>query len=480
MGRLPITLRLTLVFAAVTAAILGATGLYLHARLAGELDRAVRESLRSRADDVASLLHQARTPSRGEAGARLTEAGESFFQVVDARGAVVSGTRAIGRRRLLSRGELRRARRGTIITDRAALPRWDEGYLRLLATPVVTGRGERVVVVVGTSMEDQNDALQSHAHQLLVGGPVALLLATLTAFGLARAALRPVEALRRRAAEISAAQPDRRLPLPNTRDELFRLAETLNGMLARLQAALSRERAFVADAGHELRTPLTILKTELQLATRHDHTEEELRDAIVSAAEETDRLQTIAEHLLVMAASDRPLSSGRREVIDVAEVTDRVLGRFLAQAEGEGRALGSRVAPGTLVVAERLALDRAIANLVDNALRHGEGDVTVRATADGDVVELHVVDRGPGFPGHFLEHAFERFSRADPARGRGGSGLGLAIVRSIAIAHGGGAGAGQRPGGGADVWFQMQLAVGGPPDGTPVGAGSLAPSSTGN
>jgi signal transduction histidine kinase len=458
-SRVPITVRLTAVFAAVTAAILAATGLYLHARLRDELNHSVRDTLRSRADDVAALVHRGRPGPRGLTRTRLTEAGESFFQIIDARGRVVGGTRAVGRRPLLSRGELERARRTTILTDRAALPHWDEDRLRLLATPIAVKGGRHVVAVVGMSTEDVRDALQGHAGQLLIGGPVALLLATLTAFALARAALRPVESLRRQAAEISAAEPGRRLPLPNTRDELFRLGETLNEMLARLEGALLRERAFVSDAGHELRTPLTILKTELQLATRHGHTTEELREAVRSAAEETDRLVTIAEDLLVIARSDHEAASGRHELTDVADVVATVLARFRGEASRRARELEAAAPTGLLVVADRLALERALGNMLDNALRHGQGDVLVAAAAREGQVELHVLDQGPGFPEVFVAHAFERFTRADAARSRGGSGLGLAVVQSVAAAHGGSTGAARRPDGGADVWLSLPLAA---------------------
>src|SRR5215217_5754896 len=194
MSRLPITLRLTLVFAAVTAAILAATGLFVHARLSDELDRTVQESLRSRADDVVAFLHRVGPGSAALPANRLTEAQESFSQVIDRRDAVVAATPAIGERPLLTSAELRRARESTFITDRRAVPHWEEERLRLLATPIVVGE-KRLVAIVGMSMEDQHDALQGHVEQLLVGGAGALLLATLSAFGLARAALRPVESL---------------------------------------------------------------------------------------------------------------------------------------------------------------------------------------------------------------------------------------------------------------------------------------------
>lgn len=457
MRRLPITIRLTLVFAVVTAAVLTATGIFLYARLAAELDRTAADSLRSRADDVSAFVQRLGPGAGGYAEARLTEVGESFSQIVDADGAVVGGTPAIGRRSLLAAADLRRAREHTILIDHDALPQWDEGALRLLATPIAVG-GESVVAVVGMSMDDQRDALTGLVHQLLVGGPAALLLATLAAFGLARAALGPVESMRRQAAAISAAEPGRRLPLPQTRDELSRLGETLNAMLARLEAALARERAFVSDAGHELRTPLTILKTELDVALRHGRSFEQLHEAICSAAEETDRLVRIAEDLLVLGRSEHHALPARRESAEVADVIAAVLTRFRRDADGQGRELVADAPRGVRVIADRGPLERALGNMIDNALRHGSGTVRATAAIRGDRVELHVLDEGAGFPDEFVADAFERFTRADPARTRGGSGLGLALVAAIAVAHGGSAAAAHRPGGGADVWISLPLA----------------------
>ena len=138
----------------------------------------------------------------------------------------------------------------------------------MLAAPVDVG-GRTVVAVVGSSLGDRDEALGNLARLLLIGGPIALLLASLAGYWMAGAALRPVDAMRRRAAEISASEPGARLPVPEADDELRRLGETLNAMLGRLEEALERERRFVDDASHELRTPLALHKIELELALLH-------------------------------------------------------------------------------------------------------------------------------------------------------------------------------------------------------------------
>jgi signal transduction histidine kinase len=225
-------------------------------------------------------------------------------------------------------------------------------------------------------------------------------------------------------------------------------------MLARLEVAFKRERAFVSDASHELRTPLSILRTELELALRGRHTRAELEDALRSAAEETERLSRLAEDLLVIARSDQGRLPVRPEDLVAEEVLQRVAARFQTRARVEGRPLDPQAAPGLTVRADPARLEQALANLVDNALRHGRGTVALSAQASNGTVELHVCDEGDGFPPAFLPSAFERFTRADEARSRGGTGLGLAIAAAVAGAHGGSAHAVNRTQG-ADVWIAL-------------------------
>jgi len=283
--------------------------------------------------------------------------------------------------------------------------------------------------------------------------PLALLAASLGGYALAAGALRPVEAMRRRAAAVTAEQPGR-LPVPSSGDEISRLAVTLNDMLARLQAAFEHERRFVADASHELRTPLALLQTELELALRRPRPREELEEALRSAADETQRLVRLAEDLLLIARADQGPLPIRPEPVAAAEVLVVVASRFAVRADALRREL--RVEESEVLLrADPLRVEQALGNLVDNALQYGAGPVELSAVEADGVVELHVRDAGVGFPEGFRERAFDRFSRADEARSRGGSGLGLSIVDLIARAHGGQAGAGNRPRGGADVWFSV-------------------------
>jgi len=451
--RVPIRLRVAGAFALAMAIVLAGTSWFLYARLGTDLTRALDHDLRLRAQDLAALAAQPGSSLAAAGASRFVESGESYAQLLDLRGHVLQATSPLGDRPLLTLADLARARSGILFADRRSVPGLDEPS-RLLATPIER-EGRRLVLVVGTTRQDRAETLSSFRDELLIAGPIALLLASLAGYLLAGLSLRPVESMRRRAAAVSAETPGDRLPVPQTRDEVERLGETLNAMLARLEAALEREREFVADAGHELRTPLTLLRTELELALRHSESPEELREAIGLSIGEVDRLAQLADDLLLMASSGSGRLSLRLEALDASDLLGSVANRFEWRAEEAGRALEARATAGVRVQGDRLRLEQALGNLVDNALRHGGGPVRLSALEVDGVVELHVTDDGDGFAAEFIGQAFERFARPEHARNRGGAGLGLSIVRTIAEAHGGEALAANQGGGGADVWLRL-------------------------
>jgi heavy metal sensor kinase len=451
--RIPIRIRLTVAFSAVMVVVLTATGLFLHLRLRADVDQTVEQGLRSRAGDIAALVQHEDPGLNAAARGRVADRGSGFAQVLDARGRIVDATPQVRQRALLTANELRRAQGRTLVLDRGRLPGLDRAS-RLLATPV-SAPERKLVVVVGASLEDRNNALASLRTLLLIGGPIALLLASLAGYGLAAAALRPVERMRARVAEISAAEPGQRLPVAPAQDEVGRLGHTLNEMLARLEGALARERTFVADASHELRSPLAILRTELELAVGRGRSAEELEAALASAAEETDRLVQLAEDLLVIARSDQGRLPVRLATVDAGELLAGVRERFRRRAVERGRAIEVEAPHGVSFQADPLRVEQALGNMVDNALRYGGGGVGLAASERDGTVTLHVTDEGTGFSPDYIDRAFERFTRADVARGRGGSGLGLAIVAAIAEAHHGTVGAENRTEGGADVWIAV-------------------------
>jgi len=258
MSRVPIRVRVAAAFAVAMAIVLAATGLFVYARLGDDLARALDQDLRLRGQDLSALVREPDRTLAAESHGRLIERGESFAQLLTPRGQVVDATPPLGGRPLLGVPDLRAALRRPRFVDRPSVPGLDEPA-RLLALAVQRG-GVRRVLVVGATRENRAEALRSLRTELLIAGPIALGLATLLGYLLAGAGLRAVEAMRRRAAEISADRPGERLPVPTTGDELQRLGATLNAMLTRLETALERERGFVAEAGHELRTPLALLR----------------------------------------------------------------------------------------------------------------------------------------------------------------------------------------------------------------------------
>jgi len=393
---LPLRIRLTLVFSLAMALVLAGVGWFAYARIAADLSRTLDQQLRGRAQDLSALVQHGGSlrPTQG----RLVEPGESFAQLLDMRGRIVDATPPLAQHGLLSGSELRGARAGELFLNRPSVPGLDEPA-RLLAVPV----GRRVLVT-GVTRENRAETLGSVREAFLIGGPVALVLAALAGFVLAGAALRPFE------------------------------------------AGVRRERRFVADASHQLRTPLSLLTTELELAQRYAASPEELRDALASAAESTARLSRLADGLLLLAGADDGRVPLKVEELDVADLAHDVAERHGVEVEAEP----------LVVQGDPLRLEQALANMVDNARRHGGGDVLLTAARRDGSVELHVLDGGSGFPPGFLPRAFERFSRSDPADAEG-SGLGLAIVETIARAHGGEAHAANRPGGGADVWLALPL-----------------------
>jgi heavy metal sensor kinase len=449
MSRVPIRLRLTLVFALAMALVLTGAGLFVYLRVADDLTRALDQELRSRAQDVSALVEEG--GSLRTTGVALIEQGETFAQLLSAEGRVLDATEPITDS-LLSPSQLARARRGATFADRSSVPGLDEPA-RLLAIPL----GTRVLVVGGTR-ENRAETLRSLRTAFLIGGPLALLLASLGGYALAGAALRPIDAMRRRAQEISTSSLDERLPVPPASDEVARLGETLNAMLARLEDGLARERRFVADASHELRTPLALLRTELDLALRRNRSAEELEQAVRSAGTETERLRRLADDLLLLARSEQGRLPLRLEPTDVGDLLDTVAARFAPRAADEARPLSVDADAASVVVADRLRLEQALGNMVDNAFSYGRGRILMKAAAHDETVELHVLDEGPGFPPAFLERAFERFSRPDESRAGSGSGLGLAIVQTVARAHDGSAYVTNRPQGGADVWISLPRA----------------------
>jgi signal transduction histidine kinase len=448
MRRLPIRLRLALWFTAAAAVLLAAVGAFGYQRLANGSSDALDLELRQRAQDLIQPVSAPGASLTALAGTGFVERGESFAEVMTTQGGLVEATPTLHDRPLLSPDEAAAASRGTLILDRSSAPGLDEPA-RLLATPFTRG-GRPLVLVLGDTRENGLEDLRRVRDQLLLGIPLLVLLTFLGAYAVAGAALRPVEAMRRRASELTAADPALRLPVPDGGDELTRLGETLNELLARVEATLERERSFVAHASHELRTPLSLLRTELELAVRRPRTASELVDAIGSARDEVDRLQRLAEDLLLLAQAGEGRLAVDVEELPVAGLLEDVRDRFAATVTRAGRSITVEPAEG-VVRADPQQLRQALTNLVGNAVEHGAGVVRLSARPDGDLMALVVSDEGGGFGEEVLPRATERFVRGP---GSAGAGLGLAIVAAVAEAHHGSVGVADVPGG-AEAWISL-------------------------
>jgi two-component system, OmpR family, sensor kinase len=449
--RLPIRLRLTIAFAGVLAAVLGAAGVILYTELRRDLDDTIDRQLRQRSADFAVLLGDERDPRAVPAGG-----GEPLAQVYEPTGRLIASTRQVAAARLALVSEVRQSTRDPVLVERRSSP---AGDVRVLVRGARSAAGRPVVAAVGNSLANRDAALDRLRTLLLLVGPLALLLASYAGYQVAGAALRPVERMRRRAEQITEHDAAERLPVPSTGDEIEALGRTLNEMLERLDAALARERRLLSDASHELRTPLTVLRTGIQVALRRERDVDELRAALESADREAGRVTRIAEDLLVLARADQGRLPLRREPLDADELLDAAGRRAGPAAEAAGRELRVESdAAGSALLADRDRAGQALDNLIANALAHGRGEVRLVARGAGERVELHVIDEGPGFPEHLQAHAFERFSQGDEGHSGEGSGLGLAIVAAIARAHGGDVGARNLPAGGADVWITLPAA----------------------
>ena len=409
MSRLPIRWRLTAAFALAMVLVLGAAAVFVYLELKGDLN-----------DSIDSALESGTAPGDSEEG----------FSLVVSPGERVDDA-------IVSPDELARAREEPVVVERSVPG--VEGEARILARPAPGGG----VVVVGRSLEDRDETLAGVLASFAVGGPLAVLAASLLGYLLAGVGLRPVEAMRRRASEVSFGGPDsvERLPLPAADDEVRRLGETLNEMLDRLRGSYERERRFVADASHELRTPLSVLKAELETTLRSPGLDADARESLGAALAETDQLAQLADDLLLIARSSEGGLPLQREPVAVDELLEQAARRFEERARSEGRSIAVEAPEGLSASLDPLRMRQALGNLVDNALRHGSGPVVLSArAADDGGVEITVRDGGAGFSDELAPRAFERFTRGDAGRGRsGGAGLGLAIVSAIAEAHGGAA-----------------------------------------
>ncbi|MTE12518.1 HAMP domain-containing protein [Nocardia sp. CT2-14] len=371
-------------------------------------------------------------------------------QVVDAQGRIVRESNTKLSTPLLDPGTL-----GERETARRPVTAYDED-LRVSGRTVSARDGRYIVLVAGDG-ESAEHAVKRVAVLVAVGGPIVVAAAALATYLLVGRSLRSVEEIRSRVAGIGAAGLSERVPVPVARDEIARLAETMNDMLARIEAGHAAQRRFVGDASHELRSPLAAVTAALELARDRPETlDAELIDGTLLP--ETERMRHLIEDLLTLAAADESGLEVRTGDVDLDDLAGAQAAALRARG---GYTVRTAIEP-VRIQGDQPKLARALRNIVDNAAAHARSTVAVTVLRDGDIARVLVDDDGPGIPAADRERVFGRFVRldADRARATGGSGLGLAIVAEIVAAHGGSVTIGESPWGGAR--FVIDLPVAGP------------------
>ncbi len=402
--------RITIIAAIVVLAVLSIAGVALATTQRAVLTDAADEVLSRQSirilESWTNGLTDATIPGQGD--------DESFAVLTDATGTVLAATSTTA-------GSLELA------------PPPDDRVVYTTLTDASSGTVFRVraesidslVVYVATPLDDVNDSVAALSRGLWVFVPITTALLALAVWILVGRVLRPVEAIRRQVSDIRATTLDRRVPEPQTHDEIARLAKTMNEMLDRIEKASMQQQQFVDDASHELRTPLTRIRSELELG------ESPLRTTLLADVAE---LEHLIEDLLTMARHEATVSETPVDLDDVVIEVIESLRRAHPTLEIDSGHVSAARTRGS-----RSQLGRVVSNLLDNARLHGAGAVTVDlAERDGRAI-LRISDRGQGVLVGEADRMFDRFVRLDDARARNGSGagLGLSISRAIVVAHGG-------------------------------------------
>lgn len=423
------SLRVQLMIIGVTglavALAAGSTALYLVLGVA--VNRTLDNQARASAAEVVNLANKGTLPDP------LPISGAQIVQIIDTHHRITDGSVNADRLTpLLHPEELHSALQGStalIPGSRAGVT----GPLRAVAEATrPDGHNANLTVVVAqqiANIQAGNDILRT---TLLIGAPLLLAALAVIAWYVIGWTLKPVEALRRGAERISGSNRAERLPVPPSNDEIAALARTLNQMLDRLATVRDQQRNFVADAAHELRSPLASIQVQLEVAQRIDNSSDLIDDALI----DIHRLCALVEDLLLLARADADVPGPTHPTTFDAQTllhditTDRPPGRV---------PITTTPGPPADIEADQTELRRAIANLLDNAVRHAHTHVNTRITTTNDLVTVHIIDDGPGVAPNDRQRVFQRFTRLDDARDRdnGGSGLGLSIVAQIVHrAHG--------------------------------------------
>jgi signal transduction histidine kinase len=427
--------RITAGAVVVVGVMLAATGVLLVEELHRGLIHDTDVVARAIADDVASgvgnntLAEILKEPRRDD----------TLIQVVNEHGKVIAASpNAKGLRRVVTfepDGRLAEARTFHNIPV-------EDGAFRIVARFVKKG-ATRDVIYVAHGLESVERSTDRLVTLLLIGLPILLGLMGTMIWLIVGWALQPVEAMRTEVESIGGGDLHRRVPEPTTRDEIGRLARTMNMMLGRLESSADSQRRFVADASHELRNPLAGMRAQLEVDLAHPERANWL-ETEREALDNTVRLQRLVDDLLVLAEHDAK-GTAHRESVDLDDI---VLAEARRLRANTAHTVDTAGVSGAQLVGNPDQLSRAVRNLLDNADRYATSMITIELAELGDAVVLTVTDDGPGIPEAERARVFERFARVDDARAgsNGGAGLGLAITRDVVTAHGGTIDVANRPG----------------------------------
>jgi signal transduction histidine kinase len=446
-----VRVRTTLVAVAIVGVALALAAAALVTFLRSELEEDVAATALVRARAIA----QSFDPRELAPGDHIpvTDPEDEFVQVLDNAGDVVARSRNMGRRPPVARLEAGQTRQ---VGGLALEP----GNDRFVVGAASTGS---YLVLAGATLDPVTEVADVVTRLLRIGVPVLLLVTAAVSWRLVGRALAPVEEMRSEVEAISATELHRRVPTPARDDEIGRLGQTMNRMLARLQDSVARAersraslertqarlRRFVADASHELRSPVASIRQHAEVALHHPEAipTEELAKVVL---EEDSRLARLVDDLLLLSKADEGTLSTRREPVDLDDLLFEEAAR---RRDASPIRIDVRGVSAGRINGDRVQLARVVRNLVDNAIRHARSRVTLSLVQNEGDVMMAVEDDGEGVPPSERERIFERFVRLDEGRDRdsGGSGLGLAIVSEIAAVHGASVAMVDGAGGGARI-----------------------------
>ncbi len=380
-----------------------------------------------------------------------------FVQVIDEQSAILYESDVLRAHRVpvLPQGPLD----GSISISTVAGRAWP---VRVASEHVVVA-GIGLTVHVVEPLHDLMGSLREYSLYLTLLIPVALLLTTAAGYWISRRALAPVEQIRKEAEAIDPADLTTRLRVPHTDDELARLAQTLNAMLARIEGGFRSIERFTADASHELRAPLALIMTAGEVSLRRERSRDELAEVLRKIVREARHMSRLVENLLDLARGDARKRHTELAPLDVTQTLRDLIAELTPSAAAKGLNLSAAFPDReTHVLGEDTELRRLFLILIDNSIKYTEtGSIRLTLSADGAHIKVTVTDTGIGIEDAALPHVFDRFWRADKVRSRaeGGAGLGLSLALQIVQRHGGTISVESELGRGTSFIVQLQAAV---------------------